>query len=403
MTVFSYNAIDEDGKMLRGTVESSDTDAAFSDLSWQGLHVISLKKSSASLLNISSKFGSSGIKRADVIEFASNIAVMLKAGIPLLTSLDDISKTTDNKYFQSKINQIKRSVEMGSGFSGAVENHADIFPDILISLIKIGEETGRLDNSMADAAVYLQKIETLMSAIKRALVYPAFIIFTTFGALLFWLIFVLPKILTLLQQMAVELPLITLILLKISNFTQASWHIILLSMVVAFTLFQVVKKKEPVMYFVDAIKLKMPVARVIIYNQLLALFCEQLRILVTAGLTIDKCLNIIADVIGNKIFERAIKHSREAITAGTSISDALKEHKIFPQLIIRMVSIGETSGTLDTQFAFLADHYMRKVDDISSKVEKMLEPIIIGVVGSIFAVIIIGLLMPIYELVSQVK
>ncbi|MEE9165624.1 MAG: type II secretion system F family protein, partial [Nitrospinota bacterium] len=268
---------------------------------------------------------------------------------------------------------------------------------------KIGEETGQLDRSLADVADHLQKIENLTAAIKKALMYPAFIIFSTFGALLFWLIFVMPKILALLQEMEVKLPLITIILMEISNFTQAYWYIFLLIPVAAFTLFQIVNKREAGRYYIDTMKLKIPVVEVIIYNKLLALFCEQMHILIAAGITIDKCFDIVADIIGNAVFQKAVSKSKNAISTGTAVSDALKAHKIFPQLIIRMVGIGEASGSLDDQFAFLGDHYMKKVDDISGKIDKMLEPIIIGVVGSIFAVMIIGLLIPIYDLISNIK
>ena len=403
MAVFLYKAADKDGNISRGNLESANADSAYNDLSEQGLYIISLKEISATFPVLRDKLSAYSIKRSDVIQFAISIAVMLKAGVPILACLEDVIKTTENKYFKSKISKIKKQVEMGTAFSDAVEPHKDIFPDILMRLTKIGEETGRLDRSLAAVADHLQKIENLTAAIKKALMYPAFVMVATFGALLFWLIFVMPKILALFQEMEVELPLITIILLEISNFTQTYWYIILLTPVAAFTLFQIVKKNEVGRYYIDAMKLKIPVAKVIIYNKLLVLFCEQMHILITAGITIDKCFDIVADIIGNAVFEKAVSKSKNAVSTGSAVSDALKAHKIFPQLIIRMVSIGEESGSLDDQFAFLGDHYIKIVDDISGKIDKMLEPIIIGVVGSIFAVMIVGLMLPIYDLVSNIK
>lgn len=403
MAIFLYKAVDKDGGILSGNVESADAESASNDLSGQGLYIVSLKETNASFPVLRNKLSAYSIKRSDIIQLASSIAVMLKAGVPILACLEDVAKTTENKYFQGKISKIKKEVEMGTAFSDAVGLHKDIFPDIFIRLIRIGEETGQLDRSLADVADHLQKIQNLTDAIKKALMYPAFIISATFGALLFWLIFVMPKIMALILEMGVELPLITIILMEISNFTQAYWYIILLIPVAAFILFQFVNKKEAGKHYIDSMKLKIPVAKVIIYNKLLALFCEQMHILIAAGITIDKCFDIVEEIIGNTVFQKAVSKSKNAISTGTAVSEALKEHKIFPQLIIRMVSIGEASGSLDDQFAFLGDHYMKKVDDLSGKIDKMLEPIIIGVVGSLFAVMIVGLMLPIYDLVSNVK
>lgn len=402
MAYYSYKTIDEDGVIVQGTIESPDLSSAYEGLSGKGVHVLSLKSSSRFFASIKTGLKSRSIKRIDVIEFANNLSVMLKAGVPLLTAMSDIIYMTENRHFQHRIAEIKHNVEMGMGLSGAIETQKDIFPDILIRLVKIGEETGRLDKSLSDVATHLQRMEDLASAIKRALIYPSFSLITTGGALIFWLAYVLPKIMSSIKEMGVKMPFITLLLLHVSEMAQSYWYLIPLFPVALFAVIQIMKQNEVTRYYIDLIKLKLPIVKLIVYNKLLALFSEQLRILIVAGITIDRSLNLISDIIGNTVFRRAIALSKDAIAAGSTISDALKESTVFPPLVIRMVNIGESSGTLDEQFAYLSEHYLKRLDDISEKMEKMIEPILVIMIGLIFAVIIVGLLMPIYDMVSKI-
>jgi type II secretory pathway component PulF len=401
MNYYSYKAIDTDGAMVKGVAEGEDMGAVYGDLSSRGLYILSVKKANAAIANLKKAFMARKIKRRDVIEVANNLSVMLRAGVPLLAALGDITATTENKYLKATIDDIKRQTEMGMRFSDAVELHKGVFPDVFVRLIKVGEETGRLERSLADVAGHLQRMEDLSAAIKRALIYPAFAIVTTMGALIFWLAYVLPKIMTTLKEMGVKLPLITRILLHVSDFTQAYWYLIPLLPVAFFFAVQGLKQKEITRYYIDLIKIKLPIVKLVVYNKLLALFSEQLRILIVAGLTIDRSFDIIADVMGSEVFKRAIISSKDSISSGSRISDAMREHAVFPPLVVRMVDIGEASGNLDEQFAFLSDHYLKKLDDISEKMGKMIEPIVIAVIGILFAIIIVGLMFPLYDLITQ--
>ncbi len=401
MNYYSYKAIDTEGIMVKGIEEGEDISSVYGDLSSKGLYILSVRKANTAIANLKKGFMARKIKRMDVIEFANSLSVMLRAGVPLLTALGDITITAENKYLKTIIADIKRRTEMGRRFSDAVDFYRDIFPDVFVRLVKVGEETGGLEKSLSDVAAHLQKMEDLASAIKRALIYPAFAIVTTMGAMIFWLAYVLPKIMVTLKEMGVKLPLITRILLHVSDFTQSYWYLIPLLPVAGFLVVQALKQKEITRYYVDILKIKLPIMKLVVYNKLLALFSEQLRILIVAGLTIDRSFDIIADVMDNEVFKRAIIASKESISSGSRISDALREHKVFPPLVVRMVDIGETSGNLDEQFAFLSEHYLKKLDDISEKMGKMIEPIVIAVVGVLFAVIIIGLMFPLYDLISQ--
>ncbi|PIQ94911.1 MAG: hypothetical protein COV68_02040, partial [Nitrospirae bacterium CG11_big_fil_rev_8_21_14_0_20_41_14] len=261
MPFFSYRAIDPSGTLIKGVTEGIDMDNAYDSITSSGLHVVDIKKTNEYIASIKRRLLAKKIKRRDIIEFASNLSVMLRSGIPLLSALSDIAGTTENRYFKQKIDSIRATVELGSRFSDAVAVQRHIFPDVFVRLIMVGEETGRLDRSLSDVAGHLQRMEDLAASIKRALIYPAFAIVTTAGALLFWLIYVLPKVMGVFKDMGIALPLPTRILIFISNLTQSYWYLILLSPVILFVLIKLLRQKKETRYYIDLAKIKFPVMK----------------------------------------------------------------------------------------------------------------------------------------------
>ena len=401
MPFYSYTAVNHDGALIKGAMEGNDIETVRDTISSFGLYVITLRKLSHYNSYIRKLVLKRSIKRVEIIEFTKNLSVMFKSGIPILKALSDIADGLENRYFQQVINSMRRKIEFGSSFSEAAACW-DIFPDIFIRLTMVGEETGNLERSFSDVATHLEKMEDLSSAIKRALIYPAFAVVSTMGALLFWLIYVLPKVMEIFRNMGLALPLPTRILLHSSDFSRSYWYLLLITPVTLLILIKLLRRKKKIRYYMDLLTIMLPVIKHIAYNRLLALFAEQLRILTVAGITIDRSLEIISDVINNEVFRDSIVRIREEIALGSRISDAIGKQKIFPTLVTRMIDVGETSGNLDEQFSHLSDHYLKKLDDVSQKIGTMVEPIVIGVIGFLFALIIMGLLLPIYDLVSKI-
>ncbi|RME68269.1 MAG: type II secretion system F family protein, partial [Nitrospirae bacterium] len=326
----------------------------------------------------------------------------LKAGIPLLTALHDLSATTENRTLKEKISLIARSVEMGSSLSEAFSQHRDIFPDILIRLTSVGEETGRLDQSLREVSEHLQRMEALTGAIKRALIYPAFAITATIGAMIFWLVYVLPKLANLFQELQIKLPAITRAVMAVSRFITMNWYLFVLTPVLLFLLYKGLRRNYSFRLKTDKLKLSIPVFNLILTNRILAVFSEQMRLLLNAGIAIDRIFEITAEVIGNEYVRRAVLQTKDEVMAGSTIADALKAHPVFPPMLVRMVSVGEQTGGLDDQLGFLANFFIERLDDISQRLGKMIEPIVIAVLGLFFMVIIIALLIPVYDLVSNI-
>ncbi len=403
MPFFIYKAVNNYGEVVKGQVEESSMEVAYDNVTSSGLHMLKIQKSDIFSDFYFRKIRSRGIKTADIIEFASNLSVMQNAGLPLLTSISDIAESIDNKYFMERLLDIKRNVELGLGFSESLKRHHDVFPEIFINLIEVGEETGRLSESLSEIAVHLQRMEDLKNAIIRALMYPAFAFLGTTGALLFWLIYVLPQMSELFIAMDVELPVITQWLISASDFSRSYWYVYIFVPLSIYVILKLLSKREATKYYLDKIILNIPIAKLIVRNKLLALFAEQLRILTSAGVTIDRSLDIMISVMNNLVFSRVLEQTKKDVMLGSRISEAIKKHPdLFPNLAVRMISIGESTGNLTEQLNYLSEYFLAKLDDISQKMGKMIEPIIIIIIGGMFVVIILGLLSPIYDLVAGV-
>ena len=402
MNDYYYKAVDVNGAVIRGMMEAVNAASAQENLTTKGLFVLHIKESSIILKKLRGRYFTLGIKRRDIIEFSSNLALMLRAGVPLLNALEDIINTTTNAHLKPVLNDIKENTKMGIKFSDALDSHRIIFPDILIRLAKVGEETGRLDTSLSEVAGHLQKMEDLAATVKRALIYPLFSLITTGGAFVFWMAYVLPKMMQVIVNLNVKMPLLTQILFELSKISQKFWYVFLIIPVMMVITVQIMKLKPSTRYTWDMIKIKLPIIRLVLYNKLLALVAEQLRLLISAGIMIDRSFGIAADVVGNEVFKQALLKAKNDITAGSKVFEALGAQKIFPPLFIRLVAIGESSGHLDHQFKFLADYYYEIVDDISEKVGKMIEPLLMIVLGLLMGLMIAGVLLPMYDVFSQI-
>jgi type II secretory pathway component PulF len=401
MNHYSYKAVDANGEEIKGILPGLDASAVRISLTNRGLYVLYIKDSSKLLKMVEDRLITWRIKRKDIIEFASNLAIMLRAGVPLLEALEDIIASTTNESMKIMLTDIRKNTEMGIKFSNALDVHKTIFPDILIRLARVGEETGRLDQSLTEVASHLQKLEDLSATVKRALIYPFFSLITTGAAVVFWLAYVLPKIMQVILGLGVKMPLLTVILYEVSKVTEKFWYIMIVIPVLIVIVIQFMKLKLYTRYYWDLAKIRLPIVRLLLHNRLLALLAEQLRLLLSAGVTIDRSFDVAADVMGNEVFKRAIVNSKRDIMAGRKISDALSAQKIFPPLFIRMVAIGESSGNLDQQFGFLANHYYKIVDDISEKVGKLIEPMLMITLGLLMGLMIAGVLLPMYDVFSK--
>jgi type II secretory pathway component PulF len=244
-------------------------------------------------------------------------------------------------------------------------------------------------------------MQNLSSAIKKALMYPIFALIATLGALTFWMLFVIPNLTGTLKGLGVKLPALTILLMDSSSFFGAHWKIIMSAGPLLPVAIFLLRKHPAVRYQMDRITIKLPVLDVIIFNKLLATFSEQFRMLTAAGIPIQRLFDLLVPAMGNAYFGANLVTAKENILNGTPISESLAQQKILPVLVISKIHLGEVTGTLDKQLDFLSKYYTRKLDDATEKLGKIIEPLVMVLIGGLFAIIIMGLLLPVYDLVSK--
>jgi type II secretory pathway component PulF len=377
-------------------------EAASQELGTKGLYVVSISESTSLFAQFRMPLQAFQVNQDDIVEFAQSLSVMLESGMSIIVCFDDIISSTTNPAFKGVLQDLRQRLMRGSSISQALEDHGKLFPEILKTLVAVGEEAGTLVPSLKEAAEHLMRMQKLKAGVKKALMYPMFALVATLAALFFWMVFVIPSLTSTLTSMGVKLPPLTLFLIASSKFFQAHWKMMLLGIVMTPFAYYVICLNPRVRYLRDFAFIKMPVVKVVVFNKLLATFSEQFRMLIAAGINVGRIFDLLIPSLENEYFGVNLRIVREKILDGGRISDAFEQRHILPPLVLSKIRIGETTGTLDNQFEFLAKYYTKKLDDTIENLGKIIEPLVMVVIGGLFALIIMGLLAPIYDLVSKV-
>ncbi|MBW1726117.1 MAG: type II secretion system F family protein [Deltaproteobacteria bacterium] len=408
MNYFRYKLIAPNGKPSSGLIKLPYQDEISTALYLErngsmAIHVSKLGKLASLFSKLSSFRLFKRLKRTDQVELLNNLSLLLRSGMPLTTSLEEAAQATEHPGLASKVQDIVAAIQGGMSFSEAATKFSDIFTETVICLIRIGEETGRLDEMLKDASDHVNRVHTIISDTKRALLYPVFVFVSIGFGLAFWLYYVVPKILELFKEMNVALPTITVYLLKVSDFFQDYFVGLFMGFFLTLVgLFAARKGSRQFRKIIDWIMIKLPVVGAIVTASNLAHITEYFSLLMKAGINILQAIKILSESVRNEIYRDKLSQVRKALKKGSSISEAFGEAIVFPTFVIRMISVGEVSGTLEDQLGHISGEYSKRLSNLVSMIGKMIEPIVLVVAGAIFAVIFLALLLPVYDMVSQV-
>jgi type II secretory pathway component PulF len=278
-----------------------------------------------------------------------------------------------------------------------------VFGDVILTLVKVGEETGGLEKVLKDAAVYLKRIEDIKAKTKQALIYPSFTFVAVVGSMIFWMVYVLPKMLEAFQNFNIDLPITTKILIWMSGFTRKYIVFIIIFTILFFIALKILRKtNKEIKFYTDKILLKLPVIGIILTYFNYAFISEYMMLMVKAGINLSRILEILGNSLGNEVFRRGVINAKDLIIGGESLSEAFRNQNLYSPMIIRMLNVGENTGQLEEQLSYISNYYYEKVDYISQNIAKMIEPLLISFVGIFMLIIILGLMGPIYNLISAV-
>jgi len=400
MPSFNYKAIDQIGRPAMGQMDALNEVDLEIRLERMGLDLITYRAvaKSASLLN------SSKVSNQDLVMFCFQIEQLSSAGVPLLECLTDLRESSNNPYFQKVLGAISAEVEGGKMLSQALAEHPHVFSEVFVSLVSAGEQTGQLPVVFNNLFNTLRWQDELMSQTKKLLAYPAFVAVVVFGAVAFLMSYLVPQMASFLKNMGQELPMNTKILIALSNaFVDYWWLMIGVPVLAVIGLATVIKTNPMARYRFDMIKLQLPYTGPILNKIIMARFARYFALMYQTGIPILDAIKICEKIVGNRVVADALSRVHTQISAGESMSESFRNAGLFPQLVVRMIKVGENTGALDKSLLNISYFYDRDVNDSMEKLLKMIEPALTVFLGLILGFIMYSVLGPVYDSFSKLK
>jgi len=393
-----------EGKTLRGAIKRGELEAAS-----EAALRIQLRQQNIIPTRILSKgrelkfqlsIGGQRVSEKMVAVFTRQLATMIDAGLPLVQSLDILATQQENKTFRETLTTVKDDVESGSTFAAALKRHPKIFNELYVNLVVAGEEGGILDNILLRLSNYIEKSVALKKKVKTAMVYPAAIVAVAVLVVSILMIFVIPVFEKMFLSAGQSLPLLTLIIVAISKLLKKFFLLVIAALILLAIILRRYHKSDSGQRVIDGFLLKVPVFGMLFRKIAIARFSRTLSTLVSSGVPILDSLNIVAKTAGNRIVEDAIMRARSSISEGETIADPLAKAQVFPIMVTQMISVGESTGSLDTMLGKIADFYDEEVDNTVATLTSLLEPFLMVFLGGTIGTIVVAMYLPIFRMAT---
>ncbi|MBK8689921.1 MAG: type II secretion system F family protein [Betaproteobacteria bacterium] len=388
---YLWEGTDRNSRQLRGEVKAASETVVITNLRRQGVRVTKIKRQTFR--------GGRKVSEKDVTFFTRQLATMLKSGVPLLQSFEIVARGHSNARFSRLMMDIKSKVESGSSLSQAFRQYPDQFDSLYCNLVNAGETAGMLDAILERLATYKEKILAIKAKIKSALFYPMSVIVVAIVVVWVIMIFVIPAFKEVFSSFGADLPAPTMMVIELSDFMVRYWWVAFLAVVGASVGFgMALKRSAAVRYSFDRLILKVPVIGSILEKATIARWTRTLATMFAAGVPLVESLDAVAGAAGNTVYAAGTKRIQTEVSTGTSLTNAMTNTNLFPNMVLQMTQIGEESGSLDGMLSKVADFYEREVDDAVATLSSLLEPIIIVFLGVVIGGLVVAMYLPIFKL-----
>lgn len=402
---YEYAVRDRAGKVVKGRIEAPNQAAVANRLRTMGLAPISVSEVQTGGLQreISIPGMSDRIGLKDLAIMARQLATMVSAGLALIRALAILAEQTENKALTKVLQQVRGDVEAGVAFSTALAKHTQVFPPLMINMVRAGEVGGFLDEVLISVAENFEDEVKLRGKIKSAMTYPVIVFIIAILAMIGMLLFIVPVFSGMFESLGGTLPLPTRILVWLSDFMK--WAIVPMAVALGAFMYWWSKHKndQGVRERVDPWKLKAPVFGQIFRKLAVARFTRNFGTMIHAGVPILQALEIVGSTSGNVVIEHATRDVQDSVRRGESLAGPLAAHPVFPPMVVQMIAVGEDTGALDDMLQKVADFYDQEVEATTEQLTSLIEPIMIVVIGSIIGAMVIGLYMPIFGIFNLIE
>jgi len=396
LPTFVWEGINKSGVKIRGENQAINENFLRAELRRQGVSPKNIRKKS------NRKTGGT-IKPVDISYFARQLTTMMRAGVPMVQSLELISSGHEKPAMKDLIVKITKDIEGGSDLAGALANHPLYFDDLFVNLIRAGEQAGTLENMIDKVATYKEKTEQMKAKVKKAMMYPIMVIVAAMIVSTIMLIWVIPTFKDVFAGFGADLPAFTLWVISLSEWLQAYWFWPLGIMIGVFIGFKEGKRRSKAFNeFLDRLMLKIPVMGVIVNKSAVARFARTLSTMFAAGVPLVEAMDAVAGSTGNIVYEKATLQMKEDTSKGVQLYVSMQTTQQFPSMVIQMTKIGEESGRLEEMLDKVADYFEEQVDDLVDSLSKQIEPMIMGILGVLVGGLVIAMYLPIFKLGAAV-
>jgi type IV pilus assembly protein PilC len=399
MPLFTYKAIDARGKSVMGRVEAVNLFDLEQRLARMELDLISGAPSRQK-----TRLLGGGIARQDLINFCFHLEQLATAGVPVMDGLVDLRESVENARFREVVSGLIESIEGGRSLSQALGEFPEVFGKVFVSLVRSGEQTGRLSEVLKSLTESLKWEDELAAQTKKIIMYPAFVGGIVLLVTFFLMIYLVPQMTGFIRNVGQEIPLQTRILMAVSDVFVNYWYAIIAAPFVAWFALRFAMRTNPaVEYAIDRYKISMPVIGPILRKIILSRFASSFAMMYSSGITVLDAIRSCEAIVGNKALEQALRTAGQQIADGKNLTAAFQELELFPPLVIRMLRIGENTGGLDTALLNVSYFYNREVREAIGKLQAMIEPALTVVLGLVLGWVMLAVLGPVYDAISKMK
>ena len=399
MSLYTYKAVTLDGRTVNGRIDALN----IVDLEMR-LRRMELDLINGDPVSNRSLFSGSDVPRREIIHFCFHLELLVRAGVPILEGLSDLRDTLEHPRFREVVAGLVESIEGGQKLSQAMEGHSKVFNKVFISLIRAGEDTGRLPEVLQNLTESLKWEDELASQTKKLIMYPAFVGTVVLSATFFLMIYMVPQLKQFVKNMGQVLPMQTKVLFFVSDLLVSYWYLALLLPVLLVLGLKTLLHVNPLARVrFDGLKLRFPLIGNILRKIILSRFANTFALLYSSGIPILESIRTTQDVVGNLVVRQGLERVEQLIGEGQNVTAAFHSIGFFPPLVIRMLRVGESTGALDDALMNVSYFYNRDVKESVEKVQQLIEPLLTVVLGCLLGWIMLSVLGPVYDVISKIK
>ncbi|HYE84219.1 MAG TPA: type II secretion system F family protein [Clostridia bacterium] len=402
MAYFIYRSVDPKGKIVKGNVEAIDKAAALYIIKQKGLIPleVNVDKDFTHWLR---KVNYNRIPVKDIAILCRQFAAILTAGVTVLSAMDMLRKQTSNKRLRNAVDAAFEDLQKGRTLSQSLRAREGIFPELLVSMIEAGELSGTLDNTMVRMAAHYEKESWITGKVKAAMTYPLILLSVSLLMVIFLVYFILPNFMTLIDTSGGEIPALTRTVMNATEFVRTRWYVVIAVFVAAAVAFRYFTTRKKGRRLYHGILLRVPVLGKVIKRIVASKFTRTLGILLASGISLLSSLESVRNVVGNAVAEEAIENALTAVKNGEGLAASLEATPIFDTMVVKMIQIGEDTGSLDEMLIKTADFFDTEVEAGLTQLMLLIEPIMLILMGTIVGVIVVAMLLPMYGMLNNLN